>query len=143
MTITGIKDAVQALLAGTDDFVSVLPHPPKEDTTFGGFPSVCHYYSDSDTSVATVMENKRILEYVVELYLKVPATKTATEEFAEAVGLIDTVMQLFDTSNDLNNACDFLHPTPGRLERVTTAEGDALIMTFTLFCESDVTFTNS
>jgi len=147
MTIQGIRTNVQALLESSELFTTVLPHPPKEDTNFGGFPSSCHYYDNTDPQYATVTQNRRVIQYTVELYMIQPKNVTPETEYQEAYDLIDSVIQLFDESIDLSSqtiplarACDLMRPAPGEMQRVTTPEGDGLMCTIRLFCEADVSF---
>lgn len=147
MNITDISTNVQALLENTDDFVTILAHPPKDDTDFAGFPAVCHYYSTAESNFATVSQNRRVYEYVVELYLQTDASTTPTTEYREAYALTDATMQMFDETIDLSStalgltrACDIMRPTPSELLPVQTNQGVALQMRLRLYCEADVSF---
>lgn len=150
MTITGVRNNVQALLLDSDKFVTVLAHEPSEDNPFAGYPSVAHYYADAESNFATVSQNRRVLEYVVELYLVTNEATTLDDEFKEAYALLDDVMQMFDESIDLSSAsiplaraCDIMRPTPSTLTRINLPEGPGFVATIRLFCESDVVFRNS
>lgn len=147
MTITGIRNNVQSLLTNTTKFVTVLNHPPAQESDFAGFPSACHYYVDAESNYATVSQNRRVYEYVVELYIVTDATTTSEVEFGEAYALMDSIMQMFDESIDLSSttlglarACDIMRPTPSTLERITTKEGEGLMMTLKIYCTADVSF---
>ncbi len=147
MNISLISTNVQALLVATNKFVTVLPHPPTEDVNFAGYPAAAHYYVDAESNYATVSQNRRVLEYIVELYLVTNDETTPTTEFTEAYALIDSIMQTFDESIDLSSttlslspACDIMRPTPSELTRITTNEGTGLMMVIRLFCEADVAF---
>lgn len=147
MTIQGIKTNVQLILEDTGYFVTVLPHPPEQDSDFGGYPASAHYYADTESNYATVSQNRRVIEYIVELYLVVNTSTTPATEFTEAYTLIDNVIQRFDESIDLSDttlglarACDIMRPAPGELMRLNVTEGKGLMMTVRLFCESDVAF---
>lgn len=163
MEITKISDNVQALLESTDYFVSVIPGPPEgarvdedgnlilADNSFEGYPSASHYYVDTVGDYATVRQNRRVIQYIVELYI-VPGNNTAFKDLlrTDSYPLIDNVMNLFDQSIALGNsdldltpACDILKPAPGRLDPVQTPEGKGVMMTITLYCEADVTFRNN
>lgn len=148
MTIQGIATNVQALLQSTALFKTVLSAPPTDEVNFAGYPSACHYYTDAQSDYATVSQNRRVFQYTVELYIVANDDTTETQLFTnEAYPLIDAIMQLFDASIDLSSqtlglarACDILRPTPSRLERVTTPDGNGLMMTIHLFCEADIAF---
>lgn len=160
MTITGIKDNVQALLEaltwttadGEISLNTVLPHPPSQESDFAGYPAAAHYYVDAEGNYATVSQNRRVLQYVVELYLVTNGETDIETELNEAYALTDAVMQMFDESIDLSEglgktltpaltrACDIMRPVQGPLERVTTNTGEGLLMTIRLFCEADVRF---
>jgi hypothetical protein len=146
MTITGIKDNVQALLDNMGDFVTVLPCPPTETDNFSGYPAASHYYENTDPQYATVSQNRRAIQYLVELYIVPDKETTEATLFGEAYELIDKTIQMFDESRDLSNvglslprACDMLRAAPSSLERISTAEGDGLMMTIRLTCEGDAT----
>lgn len=143
MTIAGIQTAVQALLVSTNKFSTVLGAAPNSVEDFAGYPSAAHYYVDTQSDYATVSQNRRVITYAVDLYLVTNEATTLQEEFDQGYAHIDDVIQLFDESNDLNNACDIMRPAPGQLVRVTLPEGTGLRMTITLYCEADVTFRNS
>lgn len=151
MTISGIKDNVQALLVASDYFVDVQPAPQKGDEySFSGYPSVSHYYADTQSDFATVSQNRRVIEYVVEIILVTDQETDVETEFAEAYDLIDNVMQLFDETIDLSSsslslsrACDIMRPAPGELLPAMTNKGEGLLMTIRLFCEADTRFRNS
>lgn len=147
MTITKIKDNVQALLTATDSFVTVLPAAPTSDASFAGYPASSHYYSDTQSDFATVSQNRRVIEYIVELYIVGDKSTTEAEKLSEAYALIDSIIHLFDVSMDLSDgdipltrACDIMRPSPGELVRVSTSEGEGYMMTVRLYCEADVTF---
>lgn len=140
MTISGISTQVQTILDGTNSFETVLSAAPEESNDFAGFPSAAHYYSNTDNTYATVSQNRRSVHYTVELYIVPPGTVTQATLFTQAYALIDSIIQTFDESNDLNAETDFLRPVPGQLERIQTKDGDGLMMTINLICEKDVSF---
>lgn len=150
MTISGVRDNVHALLQASDKFVTVLAHEPSEDSPFAGYPSVAHYYVDAESNFATVSQNRRVLEYVIEIYMVTNAATSADNEFKEAYALLDSTMQMFDESIDLSSptiplarACDIMRPTPSTLSRINLPEGPGFVANIRLFCESDITFRNS
>lgn len=147
MTITGISTNVQALLDNMPELVTVLAAPPTSSSNFAGYPSACHYYVNAESNYATVSQNRRVIEYVVELYVKTRNDTPTATELSRAYTLTDSVIQMFDESIDLSSvtlglarACDIMRPTPANLERVQLGEGSGLMMTIRLFCEADVTF---
>ena len=150
MTITKIKENVQALLVATDYFVTVLPGAPEQESDFAGYPSASHYYTTTDNAYATVSQNRRIIEYVIDMYIVAPAAVSLADEYSRAYTLIDNVIDMLDKTIDLSEglgvtiglteACDIMRPAPGNLMRVTTGEGDGLMLSIRLFCESDVSF---
>lgn len=153
MNISGISTNVQTLLEGMNDpdptFKTVLAAPPTQESDFEGYPSASHYYTNAESNYATVSQNRRVIEYVVELYI-VPNTDTPlATALTEAYALSDRVMDMFDHSIDLSStdlglspACDIMRPTPGTLERIETNEGDGFMMTLRLYCEGDITYRN-
>lgn len=150
MTITGIRNNVQALLEDTGKFATVLSHEPTDDVKFAGYPSASHYYAGSESGYATVSQNRRVYEYVVELYLVTNEATTAETEYGEVYALIDDIVQMFDESIDLSSsalslspACDIMRPTPSDLQRVRLDEGPGFVATIRLFCESDISFRNA
>jgi len=150
MTITGVSDNVQALLEATDKFTNVFPHEPTDETKFTGYPSAAHYYMNTESSYATVSQNRRILEYIVELYMQVDAATTEADRYKEAYTLIDSIVQTFDESIDLSSdtiplakACDIMRPAPGELQQIKLDDGIGFVATIRLFCESDITFRNT
>lgn len=156
MTITGISTNVQALLTametspGFSTFSTVLAGAPTKLSDFVGYPAACHYYQDAESQYATVSQNRRVIEYVVELYLVTNSTTPVATELQQAYSLSDSVMDMFDKSIDLSSttlsltrACDIMRPTPSTLERIETKEGRGLMMTVKLYCEADITFRNN
>jgi hypothetical protein len=145
MTIKGISDNVQALLEDTDSFVTVLPGPPEADSDFAGYPSAAHYFTGAENEYATVSQNRRRVNYVVELYIVPDSSTTFTTMMStEAYPLLDSIIQMFDESQDLSSdtiplsrACDIMKPAPGRIARIETKEGDGVMITIDLFCEGD------
>lgn len=147
MTISDVSTNVQALLANMDNFVSVISHPPTEKSNFDGYPAAAHYYTDTQSDYATVSQNRRVLDYVVELYLVSSSDTSDATEFTEMYTLIDDVLNMFDRSRDLSDsslslarACDIMKPTPGALNRIETDAGTGLMCTLHLYPEADVTF---
>jgi len=150
MSITKIKDNVQALLTATDYFVTVLPAAPSQQADFAGYPSACHYYIDTASDYATVSQNRRVIEYIVEMYLVTPTTVTLSDQFAQAYKLLDDVIDMFDHTIDLSEglgttlgltrACEVMRPAPGTMTRVTINDGPGLMLEIRLFCEIDKSF---
>ena len=147
MTIVGIKDNVQALLTDMGVFKDVQAAPQVSDQAqFSGYPSAVHYYNNTESDFATVSQNRRVIEYLVEVYLVTNETDPAIE-LAKMYELVDQTVQMFDVSRDLSSdsipldrACDILRPAAGQLQRVATSEGEGLMATIHLFCESDTSF---
>lgn len=153
MTIKGIETNVQALLSAMkynnngvmqSRFTTVLPHPPYQDADFDGYPSICHYYAATENNYATVSQNRRIIEYTVEIWLITADTAT---QYSEMNILMDQVVQMFDESQDLSStslnltkACDIMHPAPAGMQRVSTNDSEGVVGTIRLFCEADVAF---
>ena len=144
MTIVGISDAVQTILNGlTDpDFVDVIAAPESENSKFSGYPSARHFYIGTESSYATVTQNRRVIQHTVFVYLLFVG-KTEAEKWRNATGTLDKVIQKFDESIDLNGACDIMRPAPGQLSKIDTQAGEGLIAEINLFCESDMTFRNA
>lgn len=152
MTINGIKTNVQALLVGSGLFSanSVQPAPQEGDSVlFDSYPAVSHYYHATTSDFATVSQNRRVIEYYVEIYLVTSETDSRVE-FQKMYDLSDAVIQLFDNSRDLSStslgltrACDIARPAGGEIMRVNTNDGVGLMMTIRLYCESDVAFNGS
>lgn len=145
MNIATISSNVQALLTDTGYFVTVLPSPPESGNDFAGYPSASHYYENTSSQYATVSQNRRTIQYIVELYI-VPNKATPFQDLLpnEAYPLIDNVIQMFDVSRDLSStsiplarACDMLHAAPGELIRIEQKDGDGVMMTIRLTCEGD------
>lgn len=143
MTIVGISDAVQALLEGMTDpnFVQVNAAPESKDNQFSGYPSVNHFYRDTENNFATVSQNRRVIQHSVFIYLLFTG-KTEDEKWRNAMGIVDKVIQKFDESSDLDNACDIMRPAPGQMSKEQLSGGEGLVIEITLYCEADVTFTN-
>lgn len=146
MTITGIRDNVQALLVNMGEFVDVIPHPEDDDHQFNGYPSVTHFYEESENNYATVSQNRRVNRYTVYIYVKPGDNEDAYERGEE---LMDKVIQMFDESIDLSStalnlgrACDIMRPSPGAMTKDQTSAGEQVICEITLYCESDMTFRN-
>jgi len=147
MNIATISTNVQAILDNLAWTNTVLPHPPAKNTDFNGYPSIAHYYQNTDSNYATVTQNRRTIEYVVELYLVTNEATTVAQEFAEMYIHTDNLIQTLDESIDLSStalglarACDIMRPVPGELARITTNEGEGLMMTIRLLCTADVSF---
>jgi hypothetical protein len=138
MTITGIRDNVQTLLEATDEFVTILKAPPREGGDLEGYPAAIHYYNGTENDYATVSQNRRVINYAVDIILKADTATSAETELGEMYALADSIIQMFDTSNRLNAACDFLHPAPGDLERIQIGEGVGLKFTVNLYCRRDI-----
>lgn len=152
MTIAGISANVDALLKSMTNFdsASVLNHAPDDNETFGSYPAVAHYYTGTDPSYATVSQNRRVVDYIVEVYLIPDKATDGSTVFNDMYALVDDVLNKFDKSQDLSDsvtpltrACDIMRPAPAQLERVETNEGVGLMCTIHLYCEADITFTNS
>ena len=157
MTIKKISENVGVLLQNLKnldnitDFVTVLPAPPDKEADFAGYPSASHYYGNTQSDYATVSQNRRVIEYIVELYI-IGNKNTVLSDLLqnEAYPLLDRVIQMFDQSVDLSNtglgltrACELMRPTPGTIERIETNEGKGWSMQISLFCEADITFRDS
>lgn len=147
MTISGVSTNVQALLADMSQLVTVIPHPPSKDVNFDGYPSAAHYYAGTQSNFATVTQNRRQIQYTIELYLVVNTETTPADEFAQAYSLIDAVVDMIDESVDLSSqilslspACQWVRPVPSTLERIETAEGVGLLATINLIAEDDIAF---
>jgi hypothetical protein len=156
MNITNISTNVQAILESSDVFAvvdevkQVIPAPQEgESIQFDGYPAAFHYYENTESNPATVSQNRRVINYTVQIVIVTPDTVTSTEEFATAYSTIDTLIQKFDESRDLSiegslpRACDIMRPVPGELTRVSTNLGDGLMATIRLACEADIKFRNS
>jgi hypothetical protein len=139
MTIAGISTAVHTILEDSNKFVTVLDHAPEQENDFEGYPSVSHYYQGTQADYATVSQNRRLVEYTIELYLVTNASDNSTQ-LSEMYTLADEVIDLFDKSIDINDACDLMRPAPGQLYRRSTKEGMGYAFTIQLFCESDIAF---
>lgn len=147
MTITGISTNVQAIISSLSWVVDCLPQEPEGEGDFSGYPSVCHYYTDTESNYATVSQNRRVIEYIVELYLITPSGTSSATELSEMYTHIDNLVQTLDESIDLSDtglglspACDIMRPVPGTLERIKIKDGTGRMMTIRLFCEADVSF---
>lgn len=150
MTIQGISTNVNALLASTNKFDCILSGYPTNESDVTSYPAAIHYYADGEAQYATVSQNRRVYEYMVDIILVVPTTVSASTQFSQAYALIDEVINLFDQSIDLSSstlslsrACDIMRPAPGSLEPIETDTGKGLKMTIRLFCEADITFRSS
>lgn len=143
MTIRQIKTNVQEILENTDTFVDVLAAPQEGETLqFNGYPSAFHYYENTDPSVSTITQNRREIQYTVNIVMVRPGDE-AESEFDAAYELIDSILQTFDASVNLKvgdqpRACDILRPVPGELARVQTNDGLGLMATIRLTCAADV-----
>lgn len=152
MNITNISNNVQAILSAMDKFVDVIASPPEEydedqPLKFTGYPSAMHYYENTDSSPATVTQNRRVIFYTVQIVMVIPsnANLTPAQKMLKAYAIIDDVIQKFDESRDLSTdtlprACDIMRPVPGDLERISTTDGQGLMMTIRLACEADIAF---
>lgn len=146
MNITGISTNVQALLEASDLFVDVLPAPQEgEEVKFTGYPSVSHYYNGTASDFATNTQNRRAITHTVELFLLTPDTVSIEDQFAAAYTMTDQVLNIFDQSIDLHTdtlprACDILRPVPADMLRVTTNQGEGLMVTINLICEADISY---
>lgn len=147
MTIAGISSNVDALLTNMDSFVTVLAAPPSKDEKFAGYPAASHYFLQAESDYATVSQNRRRYEYVVELYLVTNNDTPTSTELGEIYTLVEDTVQMFEESIDLSDsglslspACDMLKVTPASLERITTPDGPGLMISIHLYCEADVSF---
>lgn len=157
MTIKKISQNIQSLLeslkgeSNENVFVTVLSSPPESENSFNGYPAASHYYVNTDPTYATVSQNRRIIEYLVEIYVvSDKATKMEDLLVDELYPLADRVIQMFDESIDLSNsslgltkACDIMRPAPADITRIATEEGDGWQINVRLFCEADITFRNT
>jgi len=149
MNIKGISDNVQALLnAMTDpDFVEVIPAPESSSQSFTGYPSATHFYQSTDSSYATVTQNRRVIRYSVYIYLI--NNETEVEQWTRMCNIVDKVIQMFDESVDLSSsvlgltkACDIMRPVPGEIGKFSLNKSSGLVGEINLFCEKDITFRN-
>lgn len=150
MTITHIKNNVQALLEETGRFRNVIAGPQDGEVVFTGYPSASHYYESTENNYATVSQNRRVIVYVIQMY--VVTNEDIETEFDEAYDLMDEIIQMLDETIDLSEglgnstdpvltrACDIMRPVPGEFRRVPTNLGDGLELTIRLYCEADVAF---
>lgn len=149
MTIQGISDNVQALLVDTGKFVTVLDWEPEKTSDFAGYPAASHYYVDTENDYATVSQNRRVIEYLVQIVLMGDEDTTPSDLKTQMYGLMDDIVQMFDETRDLSSsspslarACDIMRPAPGNLTKIVTNEGAGLLGEIRLYCEKDVTFRN-
>lgn len=147
MTISGISENIHTILTDSDLYVSVLAAPPTEDDNFSGYPSASHFFVGAESEYATVSQNRRRYEYVIETYLVTNSDTPTATELAEIYDLTDSLVQLLEESQDLSSAslgliraCDMMRVSPSVLERVQTPEGTGLRLAVRLFCESDISF---
>lgn len=146
MTVQQISTNVQKILEDSDLFVNVEAAPQEGDTIhFEGYPSAFHYYSATQPQVSNITQHKRTINYTVQAVVVVPDGTSSVDEFKAAYSLVDSLIQLFDQSQnlkvaDLPRACDILSPTPGEMSRVDTNDGVGLLVTINLSCTADVTF---
>jgi len=144
MTIKGISDATQALLKSmtTPKFVDVFPAPESKDTKFTGYPSVVHFYENTENGYATVTQNRRVIKHNIYVYM-VGVGDNEIEKWQNGIEMVDKIIQEFDESIDLGGACDIMRPAPGEMSKASLGGGEGLIAEIILYCEADVTFRNA
>ena len=142
MTIAGVSAAVQEILESVDApvaFVDIQAAPESSDQHFNGYPSATHFYVNTENNYATVTQNRRVIQYNVYVYM-VSNAKTEAQKWASGYAFVDSVIQKFDESIDLNGACDIMRPAPGRMSKESLTNGEGLVAEIILYCEADVTF---
>lgn len=147
MTINEIKNNVQALLNSTGSFSTVLSAPPNAQESYAGYPAASHYFVAADSDYATVTQNRRRYEYLIEIIVMTTEATPTSTELNQIYTLTDSIVQLLEESIDLSStalgltkACDIMKVSPADLTRITTNEGVGLMMTVRLFCEADMAF---
>jgi hypothetical protein len=147
MTIDNIADNVQTILENMSDpeFVDVLDHPQEENAQFNGYPSVSHFYERTESNYATVSQNRRVINYLIFVYVVTPEDEGAI--LRRTYNIVDKIVQRFDETTDLSDselnlsrACDIMRPVPGEMGKITTDKGTGYLAEIRLFCEADVTF---
>lgn len=141
MTIINIRDEIQTYLEtiktnGDAPLKDILKAPSSQESDFTGFPSVSHFYTNMENDYATVSQNRRVIEWTVLVYHF--NTSSLSDGYGEIYGYMDTLIQKFDETQDLNGACAELKPVPGSLEAASTDRGHYLVGEIRLMCEDDI-----
>lgn len=133
--IKAILEAVQ--VDASNVFHQVLTAPPESAAEYTGFPSAHFVYNSYESTYSTNEENRRVANWDIFIY---SLTQTLDNEahFTKMYKIIDATVQALDESCDLNNACDFVIPVPGEVDRVVSDSGVALVAQIRLQCWSDV-----
>lgn len=141
MTIKNLKTEIQSYLEqiksdGDVPLKDILTAPADQNTDFSGFPSVSHMYTNMESDYATVSQNRRVVEWTLLVYHL--STTSLTDGYDDIYGYMDTLIQKFDETQDLNGACVELRPVPGSLDAASTDRGHQLVGEIRLMCEDDV-----
>lgn len=127
--LSSIKDT-----DGTGLFRDLQELPTLE---FSGYPAVTIAPSGVASDYATVIQNMRNYAFDVDVFYPVEdATTTAgyATAFTAMRAIMDNVLDALDNSNDLNNACQILRPTPSSWTVVETTASVMISARINLQC---------
>lgn len=125
--LVNLSSAIAAVLGELKDtdasalFKDIQEVPTLE---FSGYPAVTVAPSDVESDYATVVQNMRTYAFAVDIYYPIADPNSVAgyaEGFAAMRGLMDNVVDAFDNSDDLHNACQILRPAPSSWQVVETA----------------------
>ena len=135
--LTNLSSAMANVLTavqqgGSAAFADVEQYPT---TTFTGSPAATVAPSDIASDYATTVQDLRTYAFVVDLYYPIEDTNGGVANaFTQMSTLVDTTLDAFDNSNDLNNTCQMLRPVPGSWSLIETSFGTAVTARITLKC---------
>lgn len=146
-----IKNVLTQLTINTDTIFAQIEEFPT--TNFTGTPAATIIPSDNTSDYATIVQNFRTYAFFVDLFVPVKGVGGGyADAFATMRQLVDTALDGFDNSNDLNlnntygssydTVCDFLRPVPSTWAMVETNAGDMLTARITLQCAKTVNTDN-
>lgn len=142
-----LSTAIKTVLVGIQQngaaaFSDIQELPTLE---FSGYPAVTIAPSDTQSEYATDVQNFRTYAFAIDVFYPVEDASTVQGyaiAFDKMRYLMDLVIDAFDNSNDLNNACQILRPTPSQWQVVETSASVMLTARINLRCALTVTTNN-
>jgi hypothetical protein len=130
-----IKDVLTGVsIADEPAFVDILE---RASNKFSGFPSATIVPGETNSDYSTTDQNQRTYVFFIYVYLSAEALDGSAADIAWANirDIIDLVLDSLDRSDDLDNACEFLHPVPMQpFETAESGSGAVLVAPIRLEC---------
>jgi hypothetical protein len=136
-----IKTVLEGITTPEAQFVDIQEQPTLE---FAGYPAASITPSDIESSYANIIENMRTYSFDVDIFYPIEdsVSNGYGTAYAAMRGLMDEVMDAFDNSNSLADACQILRPTPSVWVVVESGSSVLLSARINLKCATTVQTNN-